>query len=113
MGFKKKIRFSERFQTSYFYGGSSDILVFYVYIIESLATKRWYVGFTSDLSDRLTYHNRGFNRSTKAEGPWRYVFQRSIESRNQAREFEKYLKAVRNKVFIRKKFAEYFIPAPA
>jgi putative endonuclease len=82
---------------------------YHVYIIESEPSGKWYVGFTSCIEDRLEYHNCGFNPSTRQGRPWKIIFKRLATSRNEARQFEKYLKATRNKDFIRKKFAEYFI----
>ncbi|HRI79437.1 MAG TPA: GIY-YIG nuclease family protein [Cyclobacteriaceae bacterium] len=86
-------------------------MIYYVYIIESETSHKWYIGFTSDLDARLANHNHGLNASTKGRGPWKYIFQRPVEGRKQAREFEKYLKAARNKSFIRKKFEEFFLLA--
>ncbi|NPV12215.1 MAG: GIY-YIG nuclease family protein [Ignavibacteria bacterium] len=34
---------------------------FYVYILHSLKTNRYYVGQTNDLERRLMYHNSGYD----------------------------------------------------
>lgn|SRR5690606_31380048 len=44
--------------------------MYYTYIIESLRDGAWYYGSTGDTIERLNYHNRGWNRSTKGRGPW-------------------------------------------
>ena len=82
---------------------------YFTYIIESTTSRRWYIGYTSDLDSRINYHNKGFNRSTKGRGPWRYIFQREFASMSDALGFEKYLKKTRRKKFIMKKFAENFL----
>jgi putative endonuclease len=40
---------------------------------------------------------------------WKFIFVRSFESENEAREFESYLKKTRNKDFIKRQFLEYFV----
>jgi len=81
----------------------------YTYIIQSITSGQWYYGSTGDLEERLRYHNAGWNRSTKGRGPWKYIFIRPFPNAEQAREFEFYLKRLRRKEYIRKKYEEYFI----
>ena len=83
--------------------------MYYTYIIESLRDGAWYYGSTGDTIERLNYHNRGWNRSTKGRGPWKYIFLREFESAEQAREFEFYLKRLRRKKYIRSKYGKYFL----
>ena len=71
----------------------------YVYIIESLSSAKWYYGSTENLEQRLTYHNNGWNRSTKGRGPWKYIFVRPFPGAQQAREFEIDLKKLRRNVY--------------
>jgi predicted GIY-YIG superfamily endonuclease len=71
--------------------------------------ENWYYGHTNNLAERLSAHNSGLNVSTKGRGPWRYIFQRQIENLEGAVKFEKRLKLLKNKVYIRKKYAQYFI----
>ncbi|MBL7850836.1 MAG: GIY-YIG nuclease family protein [Cyclobacteriaceae bacterium] len=80
-----------------------------VYIIESSSTKGFYIGHTNNLNRRLHDHNRGRNRSTKGKGPWRFVFQRQFEARQDCVAFEKHLKSLRNMKYIRSKYYPYFL----
>ena len=84
-------------------------VMYYVYIIESLSTARWYYGLSSDLNNRLDAHNKGLNKSTAKGGPWRYIFRRQFDNKSDARAFEIYLKRTRNKVYIRSEFLEFFL----
>ena len=43
----------------------------YVYILESLDSRQFYVGITDDLRARLTKHNAGEVPHTSKYGPWR------------------------------------------
>ena len=45
-------------------------MMYYVYIIKSETTGKYYIGVTSDLVQRLRHHNSGANRSTKNKGSW-------------------------------------------
>ncbi|HMG91412.1 MAG TPA: GIY-YIG nuclease family protein [Chryseolinea sp.] len=83
--------------------------MYYVYIIQSLSTERWYYGFTDDLVNRLDAHNKGLNKSTANRGPWKYIFFRKFDNKSDARAFEIYLKKTRNKGFIRSAFSEFFL----
>jgi len=80
----------------------------FVYIIDSATTRKWYIGSTMDLIGRLNNHNQGLNRSTNRRGPWSYIFVRPFESQKEAQQFERYLKSIRNKKHILKKFSIYF-----
>ena len=93
---------------------SSNILLLgmdshFVYIIESGTTGKWYYGYTTDLAKRLTFHNQGNNISTRNRGPWKYIFTRKLNSKKEAMDFEKYLKASRNKEYIKRAYSDYFI----
>jgi len=83
--------------------------MYFTYIIESISTQKWYYGSTADLERRLDGHNKGLNVSTRNRGPWKFIFVKSFETQNEARDFESYLKKMRNKDFIKRQFLEYFI----
>lgn len=42
---------------------------YYVYVLRSIEFKRNYVGFTTNIENRLKQHNTGKTRSTKAYKP--------------------------------------------
>ena len=81
----------------------------FVYIIESFSLDQWYYGYSSDLEIRLDGHNKGLNKSTRGKGPWKFIFIRNFDSRSEALNFERYLKKLKNKHYIRVKFNEYFL----
>lgn len=81
----------------------------YVYIIESETSGRWYYGYSTDLEKRLKGHNNGLNKSTRNRGPWKFIFDRAFPTKAEALKFERYLKNLRNKDYIRTKYSEYFL----
>ncbi|GAB2827487.1 GIY-YIG nuclease family protein [Ferruginibacter profundus] len=46
----------------------------FVYFLYSDKLKRYYVGVSNDISDRLERHNSGQSLSTKAGLPWKLIF---------------------------------------
>ena len=76
----------------------------YAYIIESESYPgRRYIGYSTDLKQRLADHNRKTNRSAKSGGPWRLVFYAAFEREEEARQFEAYLKTSSGKAFAAKR----------
>ncbi len=77
--------------------------MFYVYILRSTKDPHQiYVGFSTDLKNRLNAHNSGQSPHTAKFKPWKIVTYFAFENRPKAHMFEKYLKtssgiAFRNK----------------
>jgi len=72
---------------------------FDVYILESQKDGSYYIGFTSDLKQRLEYHNAGKSRYTSRKLPWKVVYTESFATRSQAVKRERFLKQQRNRSF--------------
>jgi putative endonuclease len=64
----------------------------YVYVLSSFKGDHLYIGFTQDLQKRITEHNKGLNRSTKAYVPWRLVYYEVHRNELDGLRREKYLK---------------------
>jgi predicted GIY-YIG superfamily endonuclease len=76
----------------------------YTYILESLSDPgRHYVGFTENLTERLTKHNEGGNPHTARYRPWRIKTAVAFTCRDQALAFERYLKSPSGRAFARKR----------
>src|SRR6056297_730190 len=74
---------------------------YYVYILQSLKDKKFYIGSTSDIDKRLSYHNKGKNRSTKYRAPFILVYLEEYTSKSEAMKREYYLKSPKG--FLEKK----------
>ncbi len=67
--------------------------MFYVYLLKSISNpSKTYVGFTTDLKERLYHHNTGGSEFTSDFRPWRLVTYVGFDEEKKAIEFEKYLK---------------------
>ena len=47
---------------------------FYVYILQSKTTDRYYVGHTKHLESRIAYHNANYSLALRNRGPWKLVY---------------------------------------
>jgi putative endonuclease len=76
--------------------------MFYVYVIKSQVDGRLYKGLTQNIENRIRLHNKGKTKSTKPFRPWKLVYYESFNSREHAREREKFFKTGRGRDFIKK-----------
>ncbi|MFA6257082.1 MAG: GIY-YIG nuclease family protein [Candidatus Paceibacterota bacterium] len=66
--------------------------MYYLYILKSLKDKKLYTGSTDNLKRRLSEHNNGVNRSTKARRPFELRYYEAYSSEQDARKREYSLK---------------------
>ena len=84
-----------------------DMKFQYVYILRSLADGNFYVGFTSDLKNRIAEHQSGRVHSTKGRLPVELVYYEACRNRADATRREKYLKTAWGKRYIKSRLADY------
>jgi len=58
--------------------------MYYIYIIKSESNGKYYVGYTSNLSQRIKSHNSGKNTSTKSGIPWKIVYSENFKEKKLA-----------------------------
>ena len=75
--------------------------MYYVYAIKSISRKYIYVGITSNLTNRLERHNKGYERTTRIYRPFELIYKEPHPNRLSARLREKYLKSGVGKEFLR------------
>jgi putative endonuclease len=78
----------------------------FVYIIEATDSKRYYIGQTENLEERIKKHNAGRNLSTKAYVPWKLKWWKEYETRSEAIKVEKKLKRIKKRIRIEKFITE-------
>ena len=66
--------------------------MFYVYVLQSVLHGRFYIGFTTNIENRLVTHNAGGNVSTKAGRPWKMIYHEAYLLKEDALGREKFLK---------------------
>jgi putative endonuclease len=67
--------------------------MYFVYILQSLRDQHYYIGSTSNLEQRLAYHNSGRQRSTKRRIPFALIHHEIFETKHRALEREKQIKS--------------------
>ncbi len=73
---------------------------YFVYILESVKDKTYYVGSTNDLIDRFERHNEGRVNYTKSRKPWKLVYFEEHSSRSSAAKREYEIKKHKSREFI-------------
>ena len=66
--------------------------MFFVYVLRSQSSQRFYTGQTERPEERIQEHQDGMSRSTKGGGPWELVHQERFATRAEAMKREKELK---------------------
>ena len=76
--------------------------MFYVYILQSQKDSTFYIGFTTNLENRLQKHNNSKSGYTSTKKPWVLVYSEAFETKKAALQREIFLKKQKNKEFYKK-----------
>jgi len=80
------------------------LTMYYVYLIRSKSNPdKTYIGYTTDLDERLKRHNEGRSFHTKENLPWVLVASISLDSKAKALSLERYLKVGSGHAFAKKR----------
>ncbi|MFZ1979233.1 MAG: GIY-YIG nuclease family protein [Bacteroidota bacterium] len=80
---------------------------YYTYVLRSLKDGNLYVGFSSNLINRLQAHNAGLVHSTKSRIPFELIYWEGCLNRTDATKREKYLKTAWGKRYIKNRLKTY------
>ena len=84
------------------------MIMFYVYVIESIKNEELYIGCTNNLRRRFKEHNQGLNFSTKRYKPWKCIYYESCLHQEDAKRREKYFKTSQGQRLLKRRLKEYF-----
>jgi len=73
---------------------------FFVYILKSEKTDKFYIGYSENPEQRLAEHNSGKCISTRNGIPWKKVYQESFETSQEALKREKQIKKMKSRTYI-------------
>lgn len=76
--------------------------MYIVYIIRSEKTKKYYVGQTKDIEERLKRHNSKRVLSTKNATPWKLVYYEKYSTLSEARSRENEIKKYKGGIKFKK-----------
>ena len=74
----------------------------FVYVLKSTITGRYYIGSTQDVSLRLSQHNSGMMRSTRAGRPWTLVYSEQLRTVADAMKRERQIKSWKNRPYMQR-----------
>ena len=80
-------------------------MAYFVYVLQSVVTGKYYIGSTENLKGRLDRHNRGRSKYTKSGKPWNLVYSEEYESRSDAVRRENELKSWKSRKRLEKLIA--------
>lgn len=80
----------------------------YVYILQSLKDRKFYIGYTNDLQRRLREHNSGSSFATKPRIPFKLVYYEAYPHRKDAEERERFFKTGWGRQYLKKALMHYF-----
>jgi putative endonuclease len=69
----------------------------FVYIIYSQKLDKYYIGFSSDVEDRLRKHNRRSKGFSSLGRPWMLIYTKRFETKKEVMVREKQLKSWKNR----------------
>ncbi len=74
--------------------------MFYLYIIQSEKTGKYYIGSCENIEVRLNRHNQGTTPSTKLGRPWKLVYKEEYSFRTEALKREREIKKKKSRKYI-------------
>ena len=78
--------------------------MYYVYFLKSLKNPHQsYIGYTTNIDERLETHNSGGSIHTAKYRPWELLFYIAFKNIQEAKNFELYLKTPSGKAFFKKR----------
>ena len=79
---------------------SCFFMPYYVYILQSESTGRYYIGQTEHLEERVRYHQSNYSKAIKNRGPWKLLHFEEFPTRGNAMKRENYIKRQKDRLFI-------------
>ncbi len=80
---------------------------FYVYVLQSMESGKWYTGYTKDLQKRFREHSNNQVLSTKNKGPYNLIYYEACLNQQDATAREKYLKSGMGKRYLKNRLKRF------
>ena len=81
--------------------------MYYVYVLQSQKSKRWYTGFTHDLRKRFNQHNENKSGYTKGKGPYDIIYYEGCLNEEDAKSRELYIKSGMGKRYLKNRLKRF------
>lgn len=84
-------------------------MMYYVYVLRSLRDNKLYSGYTADLRERLSNHNKGKVESTKRRKPFKLIYYEAYLNQQDATTREKFFKTQWGRNYLRRVLKNYWL----
>ena len=74
--------------------------MYYLYILQNESNKKFYIGQTNNLQDRIKRHNEGRSMYTKGKGCWQLYYFEEFKDRTEATRREIDIKKKKSRIYI-------------
>lgn len=82
--------------------------MYWIYILENQNDKGWYIGYTSDLKQRIETHQAGQGgQTTSRKDNWKLIYCEGYLNKEDALGRERFLKSGAGRRFIKKQIVHY------
>jgi putative endonuclease len=82
--------------------------MYFVYVLENQEDLSWYIGYTSDLNQRLKAHYGGYGcRTTSLKKNWKIIYYEMYLLKSDAMGREKFLKGGSGRNYLKKQLRHY------
>lgn len=83
--------------------------MFYVYLLEHIQDKTWYIGYTTNLKRRLSEHQNcnGSRTTSLKKGNYELIYYEAYLNKQDAIGREKYLKSGAGRKYVKKQLKNY------
>ena len=85
-------------------------MYYYTYILQSLKNNGFYIGYTTNIDNRLKSHNEGRSRATKPFRPYKLIYSEAFLDKRDAKAREIFLKSGWGRRSIKKLLKHYMRP---
>ena len=85
---------------------------YYNYVLKSLKDNQFYIGYTSNLTKRMSEHEKGLVSSTKYRRPFILIYYEVCVNKESALHREKYLKSTYGHRYLKSRIGEDKIGHP-
>lgn len=82
--------------------------MYYVYVLRSIKDNNFYIGYTSNLKERVRQHSEGISKSTVSRRPMELVYYEASRDIKDAMHREKYLKTTYGHRYLRNRLKNDF-----
>lgn len=101
------IDFCEKLLLYFYYMDYVRDKFYYVYLLQSLKSNKWYTGYTLDLRNRFNQHRKNESPYTKGRGPFKLIYYEACLNELDARARERYLKTGMGRKYLKNRIKRF------